>query len=339
MQKEITTPGELLDEKGNLAQRGWMKDVLLRYDRTRIRAPRFAIKEWDYYCILGGNAGIALTIADNGYLGLGSVTLFDFSEPHEWTKSIMKPFPLGKMKLPPTSHAGDVHFEHKDMRLSFEKNGTERRLSLSIKNSHDNKWVEGSLVLQQPDALDTMAIATPFQKDRRFYYNQKINCMAASGEVHFGERVFRFGKGPAFGVLDWGRGVWTYENTWYWGSASGLVDGASFGFNIGHGFGDTSAATENMLFYKGQAHKLEEVTFHLPEKGFMTPWRFSSSDGRFEMKFEPLLDRASDSNFQIIRSNQHQVFGLYSGKAVLNSGKVIVLDKFLGFAEKVMNRW
>ena len=60
-----------------------------------------------------------------------------------------------------------------------------------------------------------------------------------------------------FGTLDWGRGVWTHDNTWYWGSGNGYVNGKPFGFNIGYGFGNTSAASENALFYDGKIHKLE----------------------------------------------------------------------------------
>ena len=47
--------------------------------------------------------------------------------------------------------------------------------------------------------------------------------------------------------MDWGRGVWTYHNTWYWSSASGELDGVPFGWNLGYGFGDTAAATELIL--------------------------------------------------------------------------------------------
>ena len=112
-------------------------------------------------------------------------------------------------------------------------------------------------------------------------------------------------------MLDWGRGVWTYKNTWYWGSASGLVDGERFGFNIGYGFGNTSAASENMLFYKGRAHKLSQVIFHIPGDGgratpdYMRPWTFTSDDGRFEMDYTPVLDRASCS--AVVRA----VFGCF----------------------------
>ncbi|MFR9064577.1 MAG: hypothetical protein ACLVJO_12870 [[Clostridium] scindens] len=48
----------------------------------------------------------------------------------------------------------------------------------------------------------------------------------------------------------WGRGVWTYDNRWYWGQATPRSREA-FRVQYRYGFGDTSAASENMLFYDG----------------------------------------------------------------------------------------
>jgi len=182
--------------------------------------------------------------------------------------------------------------------------------------------------------------------------------------VEFDGKTFEFKEGESFGVLDWGRGVWTYKNTWYWGSASGQIDKVPFGWNIGYGFGDTSFASENMLFYDNKAHKLGQVTFNIPMKNkkyvtrggccgasgieactadliedYMSPWTFTSDDGRFEMDFVPIIDRASRTDVKLICSDQHQVFGRYSGKAVLDDGTVIRVRDFLGFAEKVFNKW
>ena len=116
-----------------------------------------------------------------------------------------------------------------------------------------------------------------------------------------------------------------------------------FGFNLGYGFGDTSAASENVLFYDGKVHKLDEVTFHIPKKDgkddFMSPWKFTSSDGRFEADFVPVLNRKSDTNVLIIESDQNQVFGRFNGKAVLDDGTELIMKDFFGFAEKVKNRW
>ena len=98
-----------------------------------------------------------------------------------------------------------------------------------------------------------------------------------------------------------------------------------------------------MLFYNGQAHKLSQVAFEIPMKDgkedYLSPWKFTSDDHRFEMDFEPIMDRCADINVGLIRSDQHQVFGRFTGRAVLDDGRAIVIRRFPGFAEKVHNRW
>jgi len=337
---EITQSIPLHNDNGTLYRPGWARRLLWQYDRSRIRAPKFKIKEWDYYCILTREHGIAFTVAANGYLGFISVTLFDFRKPAEITKSIMTPFPMGAFKMPVSSEKGNVIFRNKQAVIQFTREKEYRILDISIPDFHANQPLHGKVTLLQPAEDESMVIATPFRKNpRAFYYNQKINNMPAEGEMKFGDQKLAFIPETAFGVLDWGRGVWTYNNTWFWGSASGKIGSDFFGFNIGYGFGDTSAATENMLFFNGKAHKLDRVTFHIPPDDFLKPWQFTSNDGRFEMTFRPILDRHSNTNILLIQSDQHQVFGYFSGKAILDDGNEIVVNDFLGFAEKVKNRW
>lgn len=343
MQHQITTSAPLLDENGHLREPGYAKHLLPIYDRNAIKANRWRIKEWDYYYIGNNDYGVALTIADNAYMGLDSISLLDFRMPWEQTTSQMSWLTDGKVGFPSTSEKGDVFHSGKSHAIYFHNDGEKRVLEFSMEHFVKNKSIKGRIELENPKG-ESMVIATPFAgHPKHFYYNQKINCLPASGYVIFDGVEYTFDQEDSFGVLDWGRGVWTYENTWYWGSASGSVDGVPFGFNIGYGFGDTSAATENMLFYNHKAHKLDEVTFNIPmgekEEDFLAPWTFTSSDGRFEMEFEPIIDRHADTNVGIIRSNQHQVFGKFTGKAVLDDGTIIEVKDLLGFAEKVYNKW
>ena len=332
--------GDLLDRHGRLVERGWARNEARRYSRAAVGASGFRIKEWDYYCVLSDTFGIALTVADNGYLGFLSVTWFDFAKPSAVTESVMLPFPMGRMAMPESADSGDVLQSHPKLKLAFRHEGDGRVLRIDCPSFLGGKGLSGELHLAKPP-MDRMTIATPFPNaPKAFYYNQKINCMPARGVVKVAGEPFIFEPKSAFGVLDWGRGVWTYHNRWYWGSASGLLNGVPFGFNIGHGFGDTSAASENMLFYGSEIHKLDEVTFHLPNGTFDgAPWTFSSNDKRFEMTFAPIIDRASSVDVKIIRSIQHQVFGRFTGAAVLDDGRALKLDGFLGFAEEVENKW
>ncbi|MBU0712234.1 DUF2804 domain-containing protein [bacterium] len=340
MQHEITEKSPLLNSGGSLNNPGWARDLLPEYNRNDIKAPKFRIKEWDYYCILKDNGGVSLTIADNGYMGFIAATVFDFDKPEEISGDLITPFPLGKFKLPPTSKSGDIIFENKRLSMKFLRQKESRTIEFDFSNFKGNHSLKGKISLHQPDSYESMVIATPFPKNKHaFYYNQKVNCMPATGSVTLGNRKIEFRPETSFGVLDWGRGVWTYNNTWYWGSASGKVNGDLFGFNISYGFGDTSQATENMLFLNGKAHKLDRVEFHIPADSYLKPWTFSSNDGRFDMDFQPILDRYSNTNLFLLQSDQHQVFGRFSGKAILNDGQEIIIRDFLGFAEKVMNRW
>lgn len=338
MQHEITQKGALLGADGNLREPGWARSLLLDYRRADVKANKLRIKEWDYYIVTNDSFGIALTIADNSYMGLISASVLDFEKPWEQTVSVMTAFPMGKFKLPETSAAGDTLYGDKRVQMAFRVFEGERRLSCRFERFLGEDALELELSLAQPP-MDSMVIATPFSAPRAFYYNQKINCMRASGEAVLGKRRFVFSPETSFGTLDWGRGVWTYDNTWYWGNGNSVVNGKPFGFNIGYGFGDTSAASENLLIYDGVAHKLSQVQFNIPEDSFLKPWTFSSDDGRFEMDFVPILDRAARTNALIIESDQHQVFGRFSGKAVLDDGTALELHDFLGFAEKVRNRY
>lgn len=336
---EVTKVQPLLKADGSLAEPGWAKQLVWQYDRAQIKAPKFRIKEWDYYLVLNEEFAGAFTISDDGYIGLQSVSLLNFKEGWEHTETILNPFPMGKMKLPSTSEKGDTVYKDKRLYMEFRVLEGKRQILCKFRNFYQGKDFACKITLEQPK-MDTMVIATPWkEKKTAFYYNQKINCMRASGTMSFGGKTYTFARETDFGTLDWGRGVWTYDNRWYWGSGNGVVNGKSFGFNIGYGFGDTSAASENMLFYDGKAHKLDDVTFHIPKDSYMKPWTFTSSDGRFEMEFTPVLDRAARTAVVIIETDQHQVFGRMSGKAVLDDGTVIEVKDLMCFAEDVHNRY
>ena len=342
-QNEILSRHPLLDENGHLIEAGYAKSLILDYDRKKIKAHPLRIKEWDYYLVYNDDFAIALTIDDNSYMALDSISLIDFKNKWEITNSPMKLMTMGKRKMPSTSTKGDIEVVEKGYFLRFINNGKERFLSFKMDNFKDKKPIEGYITLSC-DNFESMVIATPFkEKATHFYYNQKINCMPAKGTIYFDDKMYSFDPKNSFGTLDWGRGVWTYKNTWYWGSASGKVNRHSFGFNIGYGFGDTSKASENMLFYDGKAHKLSQVYFNIPQvdgkDDFMSPWTFTSNDKRFEMEFTPIIDRAANTDFVVLGSDQHQVFGKFTGTAILDDKTIIKVKDFMGFAEKVKNKW
>jgi len=342
---KVTHTQDLLDGKGHIACEGWSDRPVWRYCRKDIKASALRIKGWDYYAVHSFSGGwtVCGTIRDLGYAALLSISFIDYRLGKFAQKDTVKFLTFGRTGLAPSStQDNSVVFHNRKMRLAFIKNGTRRHVMLNVpdlKLPDGRTGLDANITLVQKKALQSMNIATSWKENRKaFYLNEKVNCMPAEGSIRLGDDIILLSANDAWGVLDWRRGCWMRENTWYWASAGGKTNGHTFGFNLGYGFSDRSPASENCLFHDGKIHKLDYVEFILPSSGFMDTWKFTSPDGRLDMSFRPAVDRFSNTDFKITKSVQHQVFGYFSGQAVLDNGKIITLEDFPGFAEKVYNK-
>lgn len=344
MQNEIKQPLRLLDRQGHIREPGWARQLYWSYDRKDIKSPKWRIKEWDYYLVTNDSYGVAFTISDLGYLGMASVSFLNFEEKWEHTETALDFFPLGKYALGTDSSLGNAEFRNKKLHLKYTVSPGIRCIQCHYTDFYQGQDLDVKLMLTQPQ-MDTMCIATPWtKKPTAFYYNQKINCMPANGRLTLGAASYSFSKDQDFGILDWGRGVWTYNNVWFWGTGSGLVNGIPFGFNLGYGFSDRSSATENILFYNGIGHKLNQVLFKIPKQrdgsyDFLKPWQIISDDNRLTGIFTPVLNRQAHMNVFLIETNQNQIFGHFYGTAYLDNGTPLTLENFFCAIEVVHNRY
>lgn len=358
-QNRITERGPLHTPDGILANPGYATSLLMEYTRRNITAGRWRVKEWDYYLINDEEYALALTLGDLGYMGLVSASIIDLVENTYQTESVIVPFPMGGWLLPERSDEGTSYFSNNKVRFKFDVvNGT-RKIRAWFSEFYRGEDLHVEAILDE-EPQDSMVIATPWAEDpHAFYYNQKIVCMRARGSFRIGYDVHGFRPEDSFGLLDWGRGVWTRDNTWYWAAAQGLyhskekyVKPRRIGLNLGYGFGDTSAATENMIFYDGRAYKLGAVDFGIPEREMkskklksagdkyelMQPWRIKDSEGKLDLVFTPCVDRCDYTNVGLIITDQHQVFGTYSGTAYAGEKK-LEIENLRGFAEVVRNKY
>ena len=343
-QTEITAAGSLLDKKGILTQKGYAVKPLLNYKRKDIKAPPWRVKEWDFYQVSNNDYCVQFTIGHTAYAGALTVTFFRFKDGLRYDKNTTLILPFGSLCMPETSAEG-ISASRKGIDISFEVEADQRaplqRRVLRCKTTADKKTpaMEARIVLKRRHD-SSIVMMTPFKEyPQAFYYNEKISCMPADGFINIGEEHFIFEPASSLGLLDWGRGVWPFSTEWYWGSGSGFVNGKLFGFNIGFGFGDTTAATENMLFYDGKPNKISEVNFDLSAGCYMAPKHFSSDDGSFEMDFTPLYDRYTENKLLFVNTQCHQVFGNFSGKVRLNDGTNLEIKNLKAFTEHAINNW
>jgi len=344
MQTEINQPGPLLDANGRLAQVGWSRQPLLdcNLEDSRFYSLRFLqflrLKRWDYYAIFTPQRFFSATIAHLGYAGNIFVYTLDYASGELHEEGLVIPLGSG-VSLPRNSQQGVVEYQGKAASLRFTAAGDSRQLSVSWPGFHAGRGIQAEIALSCPPQHESMNIVIPIG-DKRFYYNHKVNCLPASGHLRYGDVSEELHPGDTLGSLDWGRGVWAYRSYWNWASASGyLPDGRSVGLNLGSGFGDTSAATENCLVLADRIHKLDQVRFDYTPGEYANPWRFTDSEGRLALNFVPFTERLARTNLGIIFSEVHQMFGRYSGTVIADGGEEIRIDGLIGFAEEHHARW
>jgi len=350
MQNELTQPGPLLDPHGHLTQVGWARQQVLdcnleaaRFYRLR-PLQRFRVKRWDYYAVFSPRRFFSATIADLGYAGNIFVYTLDFETGALHEEGLVIPLARG-VSLPRNSTSGDSHFADKNARLDFSLFPDHRHISVEWPSFDGGKGIAAEIDLALPEGYESMTIVIPIG-GQRFYYNRKINCLPASGRVHYGDIQEELQPDQSLGSLDWGRGVWEYRSFWNWASASGyLPDGRTIGLNLGCGFGDLSKAGENAIIIENRVHKLEKVSFEYQSGDYMQPWRFREvrseepSEDRLNLTFTPFKDRAAQTNLGVIFSQVHQMFGRYNGQVISDSGERIQIENLIGFAEEHQARW
>jgi len=343
-QRELKEPGSLLHPDGSLTNAGWARQPLLEcnlenanfYKNMKFWQP-MRIKIWDYYAVTTPTHFFSFTISDVGYIGSIFAYVIDFAsgEYHEETLTI----PLAQnVSLPRGSESGDSIFDNGKVRLHFRVEGDKRTVKVNWPGFY-NGALKADLVIDQPSNHESMVIVIPI-KDKRFYYNRKINCMPASGSVEYQGKIFTMNPANCFANLDWGRGIWEYKSFWVWSSASGLLeDGRRVGLNMGFGFGDTSQATENCLILDGVIHKLELINYSYSNKDFKAPWSMKSEDGRLDLLFTPFFERVAKTDLKVLSSEVHQMFGKYNGTVITDQGEILQIRDLIGWSEEHHAKW
>ncbi len=342
-QHQLKEAGPLLNPDGSLTDAGWARNPLLDcnleqagFYRLRFLQP-LRIKRWDYYGLSTATHFYSFTLSDLGYLQMVFAYVVDFAT-RSHSEETLTLLPRAGVRLPRNSTQGESSFDNNKVRMVFQADEDSRHLEVDWPGL-GGKGLKADVRLALPAEHESMTTVTPI-KGKRFYYNRKINCMPAEGWVEYqGERT-HLTPDQCLGNLDWGRGVWEYRSFWVWATASGfLPDGRRVGLNLGYGFGDTSAATENAIILEGKVHKLGQISTIYDPHNLSAPWSFRSPDGRLTLRFSPFYDRVARTDFKILGSEVHQLFGIFRGTIQSDDGETIEIHHLNGSAEEHHARW
>ena len=354
---ELTNPSPLLQPDGRLAQTGWSRQPILdcNLEQAAFYPPalrfwqKMRIKRWDYYGVFTPKRFFSVTLANIGYAANIFVYVLDYAKNELHEESLLALPHTVRLPRNSDEENSETVYQSGDTRIVFHTAQGRRLISTDWPAFDHGKGLRAELALTCPPQHESMNIVIPFST-RRFYFNRKINCLPAEGILQWGDLREEISPSTALGQLDWGRGIWPYRSYWNWASASGFLyrapqpgrfqpEMAAIGLNLGTGFGDTSAATENALILDGRIHKLDQVEFIYDRRDYQRPWLFRDNQKRLDLMFKPFYERVARTNLPLLSSEVHQLFGRYDGRVVTDSGEELQIKGLVGFAEEHHAQW
>jgi len=338
MQEEITEPTPILNDEGHVISPGWARDDYWIHEREKIGKGPFRRKDWDFWEIYNDHYSLVLNIFDIGYAGVGQLSLTNFDTGKTIFAMMLKLFTKGSVGNPKSwKYEQPLTFTKKGNKMEFKREGDNILLYVNF----PKKGISGEFTLYKDPKMDSMVNLIPFEDPTQFVYAVKIMCMPATGTLKMKDEEIVFNKeNRSWGVLDWTRAVFPYKNHWKWCTASGIVNGVNFGFNIDYGFGIESS--KSMIIYDGKGHHLDVVTYQHDMNDLKAPLKISSPDGRVNLTLKPKHVELAGLNLGIAKMKGHNTFGYFTGEMVLDDGTKITIneeDKLFGWAEEFWQKW
>ena len=322
-------PDELLNRDGI----GWSRHPI---HRCNLPASLARKKKWNYWAVTSNDLLFSATIADVDIFQLGGAYIFDRKTKRHIEKTVVQP--PATISIPETV-MGDMIIDHPDMRVSLTDDGTGTRIQVKS-DDFDGLPLEADIRVQRPSGHETLNVVIPWS-DIQFQYTSKQNTLPATGYVKLGDERLEFAS-PAFGCLDYGRGVWPEYTVWNWGSASAIQDGRLIGLNLGGQWTDGTGMTENGLCIDGRLTKIsEDLFFDYDRTDTMKPWRVTTTvSDRVDLRFEPEFVRVSESGRRDgFFTSARQVFGCYSGEIEPDGEERMRVRDLFGWIEDHEARW
>ena len=340
-QTEFTNPVSILDDLGFPGNFGWSREPGFFYDPALVRASRRHLTEADRYIVFCPSHMVTLEIRDDGYAGYTGISVMSLTDKKRSTHHFRSFFPLGAFEMPTRSEAGAIKYKKKKIILDIvPRDGGVKIIRMDVPQFGRNRSLRGELVLTEPAVAESLITNMPWLREKNaFRYSRRSPWYTIEGVIQHGTSEIVFSRGKSWGIFDWNRGVRPRSDIRYWASACGAAGEHLIGFSIGFGTADSQACTENAFFIDGKLHKLDQVTFNIPPANWLAPWRFTSNDNRIEMTFRPHQERMERSRLLLYSDTRRQVYGFFSGRAVLDDGAVVEFNDITGFAERHKTRF
>ena len=222
--------------------------------RCNLPARSLRAKRWNSWIVHDRRFLFAAGVADLGLVSRGHAVMIDLAAKvvvaRAATSVGRRGCALGETEDAP------ARFRSRRLTFSSTHEGDTTSVLVTCERFDEGERLSAAMRVAYPPGAEVFCFAAPLP-DRGFHYASKHLALPAAGHVRVGSREYAFEGPQALATLDYGRGVWPRRAAWTWASASGWCGDELVGINLGRGWTDGGAATENVVSVDGRLHHLD----------------------------------------------------------------------------------
>ncbi len=347
MRRLEITPERMVEEDGSIhfgTFRAPFKNAnILDASLYAFPAPRFwrnfRLKEWQHYGIITPTHYFGMVIFDAKFLGVSFFYAYDRLSNTRFEHSRQA---RGKsIYVAGEPYQDGCRFDAGGYRLSFENRLDQgfHRIAIDISGEEERPAVQGEIIIHEDlNVVEPLVQVSPINSVRPFYTHKAA--VPVSGSIVLGSREIVLERKNCIALIDEQKTYYPYVSFWKWATAAGYShDGKLVAFNLCQNMiAHDDDANENCFWVDGKISCLKAARFEFGD--VMQPWKMKTMDGRVNLSFVPMGERAQSINTAfVIRSDFHQPFGLYSGILTDEQGIEHSIKDYFGLAEHHVTRY
>ena len=329
--------GNVLSPSGKLQYSGYLSGPTLHWDPSPLQES-YRYKQWDFYAIYTHNLTLCIAIADLKYVKNVFITIYEAGKQPITLEKLIPPW--DEVSMSNHSYVGTSFYNNTEFMVFFHNNHDTFKTIVA-----KYLMIDINLQFRRKPNQESMVFLGPFNSDMsQFFYAQKEYNFLVDGYAKIGNNEYLIYQ--ELGMMDWGRGVWPYNGGWIWASGMGKVGENSIAVNFGLGGpldASVAEATDDCVFFNEKMIKLGVVRVQQSEEN-EDVWEYETINKEPTSRYAAIKGRFTverryrkSVNLLVIKSDLHQMFGVFTGEVKTIEGDFSF--KLKGLMEVHGARW
>jgi len=297
---------------------------------------KLRLKSWQYMTAATDELFLAFVVGTAGFASNGFVYAAELGSGSVHKRFAITPLQMGT-RVAPSSATGSHSFRARGLGVAIENLDGGRRFAAHVDaKTEGGGQLTADLAFASKPADEHLALCVPLPGGR-WNYTHKFAAFSVTGSVVIDGKTFAFPEGKGFGTMDFTKMYALRHAVWKWVALCGRTKhGQVIGLNLVDPTPD-APVSENAVWIDGKREAITGVELASQTDEGPSPWRVRAETVDLSMKAVAHVSQRLD--LPLVRHRLRHVIGSFSGRVRTANGRVYDLENVIGIAEDYDTWW